>query len=160
MSYANYGERFWVLNMGRNPTPTAVLDARGSFIAHPENKRDAEPKPRHLLSRTPPKDLKEGEKVIWKELMKILPPGVAYNSDLWAIRHLVIIETKSRGPDGITDSEHTKLLAYLDRFGLNAAARTKIQVEAPAKSKLDKFINRKAKPAPAPPPVEPETTIQ
>lgn len=138
--------------MGRNHTPTAILDAKGSFIHNPQLKRPNEPKGRKL-SETPPKDFTPEQKAIWKELMSMLAPGVAFNSDRWALRHLVILEAKSREPGPFKDSEHTKLLNYLDRFGLNPAARCKIAVEQPKESKLAKFLN--AKPTSPRPPAQP-----
>jgi hypothetical protein len=128
--------------MGRPPTPTAILDTKGTFLKHPEFKRPNEPKGR-AISKTPPKDFTPDQKALWKELMKMLAPGVAFESDRWALRHLVILEAKSRDPNIIfKDCDHTKLLNYLDRFGLNASARAKVSAEPPKESKLSKFLNQ------------------
>jgi hypothetical protein len=126
--------------MGRVNTPTAILDARGSFLHHPELKRSAEPSPRGPLHTTAPKDFTKEQKAVWKELMRMLPPGVAFNSDYWALRHLVILEAKSRSGEKFMASEHTQLVGLLDRFGLNPSARCRIQVEAPKESRLAKFL--------------------
>lgn len=83
--------------------------------------------------------------------MRMLPPGVAFNSDMWALRHLVILEAKSRSGEKFMASEHTQLIGLLDRFGLNPSARCRIQVEAPKESRLAQFL--KYKPASPPRPI-------
>jgi hypothetical protein len=133
--------------MSHNPTPSAILDAKGSFIKNPHLKRPKEAKPKTPLRTTAPKDFNKEQKVLWRELMKMLIPGVAFDSDKWAIRHLVLLEAKSRLCEKtgarFTADEHTKLLAYLDRFGLNPSARTRIQVEAAEEDELEGFLSGK-----------------
>jgi hypothetical protein len=135
--------------MGRNNTPTAILDARGSFIHNPQLRRKAEPSPRGPLCTAAPKDFTKEQKAVWRELMKMLPPGVAFNSDYWALRHLVLLEAKSRSGEKFMASEHTQLVGLLDRFGLNPSARCRVQVEAPKESRLAQFL--KYTPASPPP---------
>jgi hypothetical protein len=128
--------------MGRNNTPTAILDARGTFLKHPEYERLNEPQG-SALSKTPPKDFTIEQKKLWKELMRMLAPGVAQSSDLWALRHLVMLEAKSRDPNiNFKDCEHRLLLSYLDIFGLSPAARSKVSVPAAPKSKLATFLSQ------------------
>ena len=135
--------------MGINPTPSAILDAKGSFIKNPQLKRPAEPKPTAPLKTTAPKDFTKEQKVVWKELVKMLPPGVAFDSDTWALQHLAILEAKWRvcvkENKKFTADEHTKWLALLDRFGLNPSARTKIHVAAEEKDELEGFLSGSAK---------------
>jgi phage terminase small subunit len=126
--------------MGHNPTPSAILDTKGTFIKHPEYRRPAEPSPREPLATAAPKDFSKEQKKLWKELMRMLPPGVAFNSDAWAIRHLVVLEAKSRSDEKMMAAEMSQLISLLDRFGLNPAARARIAVEAPKESALTKFL--------------------
>lgn len=133
--------------MGINPSPSAIQDAKGYFEKHPERKRPKEPKPTNPLSTTAPKDFNKEQKALWKELMGMLIPGVAFSSDKWAVRHLVLLEAKSRVCERegrkFTADEATKLLAYLDRFGLNPSARTRIHVEAAETDELEGFLSNK-----------------
>ena len=138
--------------MGDNPTPSAILDARGAFLKHPERKRPAEPSPREPLVETAPKDFSKEQKKLWKELMRMIPPGVAFDSDTWALRRLVILEAKSRSTEKVIASEYSQWLQLLDRFGLNPSARSRISVEARPKTALSKFM---APPTPRPAPVMP-----
>src|SRR5262249_30913683 len=82
--------------MGHNPSPSAIQEVKGYFQKNPDRKRPKEPKPKKPLVKTPPKEFTDQEKAVWRELMKMLPPGVAFDSDKWALRHLVILEAKSR----------------------------------------------------------------
>ena len=81
--------------MGRNLTPTAILDAKGTFIANPQRSREAEPSGNRPLG-SPPKYLAAEEKKIWKELAKELLPGVAFQSDRTAFELLVRLTYKMR----------------------------------------------------------------
>lgn len=131
--------------MGHNPSPSGVQDSKGYYLKHPERKRPAEPKPKVPLSTTTPKDFTPEQKIVWKELMKMLPPGVAFDADKWGLRHLAILEAKYRDcvakDKKFTADEHTKWLALLDRFGLNPSARTKIQVDASEEDELEDFLS-------------------
>ena len=126
--------------------PTAVLDARGSFMRHPERKRTDEPKPKSKLTRRAPAHLTDDQKPLWKELMAMLPPGVAFNSDKWALVDLVVLEDQSR-KGTISETAATRKLAYLGRFGLTPSDRAKVSVEPEPQSKLQAFLTAK-KPAP------------
>ena len=130
--------------MGHNPSPSAIQDCKGYFEKHPERKRPNEPKPKVPLSTTAPKDFTPEQKVAWKELMKMLLPGVAFDSDKWALRHLAILEAKYRfcvlNDKKYTADDHTKWLALLDRFGLNPSARTKVHGDAPPTDELEDFL--------------------
>ena len=69
----------------------------------------------------------------------MVAPGVALQSDRWAVIHLVTLEAKSRA--GLTrDPEENRILAYLDRFGLNPSSRSKVSIPAPKESALQKFL--------------------
>ena len=63
--------------MGRNRTPTAIMDARGSFIANPRYARPDEPQGDRPLGG-PPKWLSKEEKAVWKDLANQMLPGVVF----------------------------------------------------------------------------------
>jgi hypothetical protein len=128
--------------MGRLHQPTAILETKGSFIAHPEYKRPKEPKPKSKLVKKAPAVLTDDQKVLWKELMGMLPPGVAFNSDKWALIDLVKLEDQSR-KGTISEAGATRKLGFFGRFGLTPADRCKIQVEAEPQDKLAAFLTKK-----------------
>src|ERR1700687_5950467 len=74
------------ISMGLNRTPTAILEARGSFINHKNRKaaRAGEPVVTKRLG-SPPKTCTDEQKKIWREFAKIVPPGVATHADRWAV---------------------------------------------------------------------------
>jgi hypothetical protein len=79
-------------------------------------------------------------------------PGVCFESDRTAFELLVRLVFKMR-TDTINRSEVSSLIALTGRFAMNPADRSKVSVEKPKESKLDKFLRRPATPAlPAPQP--------
>jgi hypothetical protein len=132
--------------MGRLHTPTAVLEARGSYLNHPERARPNEPRPTRPLG-SPPKDFSENQARLWQEFKGMVVPGVAYYSDRWALVELVRLKEKS-DLGTITEAAANRLLNMMGRFGLTPADRAKIQVEAGPENKLAKFLMKpKANPA-------------
>jgi len=83
--------------MGLNRTPTAILEARGSFIGHKNRKeaRAGEPVVTKKLG-VPPKTFSDEQKNLWREFAKMLPPGVATYADRWAAEIVVCAMAKFR----------------------------------------------------------------
>lgn len=127
--------------------PTAVLDAEGSFIRHPERARDSEPETSSSKPLgNPPSYLSVNQKRIWRELRKQMLPGVCFYSDRTAFELLVRLVCKMRD-DTINRSEVSSLIALTSRFAMNPADRSKVAVEKPKESKLDKFLQRPSRSA-------------
>jgi phage terminase small subunit len=145
--------------MGRTHTPTAILDAKGSFLKHPDRKRPGEPKPSRPLG-PPPKYLSDGLKAIWKEVAKRLLPGVASEADRDAFEMMVRLTATMRdGGTKVGDvvvpmmaAERSTLISLWSRFAMTPADRSKVVVEKPKDSKLDAFMKRRKQ---SQPPVEP-----
>ena len=148
--------------MSRPRIPTAILDAKGSLLHHPELRDSGEPSGRQMSKSVPknfacvescPEECPHVEqRKLWKELMRMMAPGVALSSDRWAVIHLVTLEAKSRA--GLTsNSEEMRLLHYLDRLGLNPASRSKVSIPAPKESALQKFLKQQQTKTPPPRPV-------
>jgi hypothetical protein len=117
--------------MGLNRTPTAILEARGSFINH-KNRKDAragEPVVTKKLGG-PPKSFTDEHKKLWREFAKIVPPGVATYADRWAVEIVVCSMAKFRA-GGISGAETGQLTSLLSRFGLTPADRSRV-VATPA----------------------------
>jgi phage terminase small subunit len=125
--------------MGDTRTPTAVLEARGSFVKNPKLRaaRELEPKPTGPLG-APPKHLSPPEKKTWKELSKILPEGVAMNTDGWVVEMAVRLMTRERGqlPPPLLCSERGQLIACLMQLGMTPVSRSKVAV-VPTKSEAE-----------------------
>jgi hypothetical protein len=119
-----------------------MLDAKGAYLVHPERKPKGEPKPKGKLSHTAPKHLTDDQKLLWRELLAMIPPGVAFNSDKWALEELVVLKDESRKKT-ISDAAATRLKSYLVEFGLTPVARTRVTVAAEPESKLQAFLTKK-----------------
>lgn len=126
--------------MGRNFTPTAILDARGAFLqgANPARKRPNEPRTDKPLG-SPPSWMSKEEKKVWKELAKQALPGVLMQSDRLQFSLLVRIATKLYGNLEMRSSEMSLLVSLGSKFAMNPADRSRVSVEAPKESALTKF---------------------
>lgn len=122
-------------------TPTAVLDARGAFINHPERKRESEPQDDRPLGG-PPKYLTKSQKKVWKELATQLMPGVGKFSDRTPFEMLVRLTDRLRQGLMTKSADMLALIQICGRFGMTPVDRSKIAVEAAPKSKLEQFLNR------------------
>jgi hypothetical protein len=112
--------------MGLNRTPTAILEARGSFINHKNRKeaRAGEPVVTKRLG-SPPKTFTDEQKKIWHEFAKVVPEGVATYADRWAVEIVVCAMAKFRAGT-ITGAERAQLTSFLSRFGLTPADRSRV----------------------------------
>jgi phage terminase small subunit len=131
--------------MGRNRTPTAILDAKGAFIANPQRKRTQEPKTQGAsgLGR-PPKYLSEPQREIWKELAKSMLPGVALESDRDAFEMMVRLTDMMRNRfDEMRAADRVQLASLWSKFAKNPADRSKVAAEPTKESKLDAFLKKK-----------------
>jgi hypothetical protein len=128
--------------MGRNRTPTAVLDARGGFINRPSRERTDEPTSDQPLG-DPPAYLSPEQQEIWKEIASQALPGVVLQSDRTAFELLVRLTAKMRA--GLMDksSEMTALISICSRFAMTPADRSKVAVEKPKESPLSAFLSRR-----------------
>jgi phage terminase small subunit len=114
--------------MGRNLTPTAILDAKGTFIADPYRARPAEPKGQRPLGG-PPKWLTKEEKQVWKQLAKEILPGVAFESDRTMFAELVVLTTVFQDPakrPSMKAAERALRLSVASRFALTPADRSRV----------------------------------
>lgn len=131
--------------MGRTHTPTAILDARGGFIKHPERRRPNEPQSIRPLG-PPPKYLCAPQKKIWKEVAKRLAPGVATEADRDAFEMMVRLtcDIRNDSPDHpFTGVQRGNLIQLWSRFAMTPADRSKVAVEKPKESALDNFMRRR-----------------
>jgi hypothetical protein len=124
--------------MGRPCTPTAVLDARGSFLKNPGRKRLNEPTTDRPLG-DPPTHISHEQSAVWLDLADELLPGVGKRSDRTAFELLVRLVAKMR--DGTQRmSEMTAMVSLLGQFAMTPSSRSKVAVEKPAESSLSAFL--------------------
>jgi phage terminase small subunit len=137
--------------MSRLPTPTAILDAKGSYIHNPQLRRPDEPKIGKSIG-PPPKWLAENEKVVWRDLVKQCAPGVLTYSDRNAFEMLVVLTASFRERSLEKTSDMTIMINLCAHFGMTPSSRSKIVVPAAPKSKLDAFLSKPVAKRPSAPP--------
>jgi hypothetical protein len=121
-------------------TPTAILDARGAYLNHPERKRDGEPKSTRPIGG-PPKDFSDELKKVWREQQKRLLPGVATFAHRTMFTLLVKLVHKME-TDSLSFQGINILVSLSGRFGMTPADQARLTVETPKESKLSKFLNK------------------
>lgn len=83
---------------------------------------------------TAPRNLSADAKKVWKELAAVIPVGVAGEGDRTLLEIAANLLSQFRAdPAAMRSSRLSLLLQTLGRLGLDPQARTKIQVEVPAK---------------------------
>lgn len=129
--------------MSRNRTPTNILELRGAFKKDPQRARKEEPKPEGQFKKTPPRHLNPEQKKTWKELTRLVAPGVLTSSDPLTVELAVVCLVKframSNGGEKWDNAVLTRLSTELDKLGLSPAGRAKLTVP-------QKKINKYAKP--------------
>jgi phage terminase small subunit len=124
--------------MGRIPVPTEILDARGSFLKHPERRRPNEPQEARPLGNAP-MCLTPEQKKLWREIARNLPPGVGKISDRYAFEILVRLLAKERA-DSINNNERGQLIKLLGSFGMTPADRSKVSIDSTALDELQQYL--------------------
>jgi hypothetical protein len=131
--------------MSRPFIPTAVAEVKGTFLAHPERKRPAEPKDARPLGAAP-KRLSPEHLEVWNELAEDALPGVLRRSDRTAFEQLVRLVLMMRTETLVMAADRTSMIALLGRFAMTPADRCKVAVEEAPSNSLSNFLNRQ-KPA-------------
>src|SRR5438477_6456915 len=123
--------------MPQNRASTDVLKSRGAFVKHPERARArmAEPKPNGELGASP-KHLNAGQKKTWRELVQIIPAGVAAASDRWAVELLVCLMERCRNGQAKA-GEIKQIESLLSKFGMTASDRSRVSAAKPALIDVD-----------------------
>ncbi len=122
--------------------PTAILDAKGSYLRHPDRKREAEPTTDAPLGN-PPERLSAEHKALWHELAAEVLPGVAKQSDRTAFELLVKMTKRMRDDELKNTAEMTQLISLLGRFALTPADRARVLVNSKPTSALGEFLKNR-----------------
>lgn len=110
--------------MSRPRTPTAILDARGSFVHDPQRRRE-DPATSGPLPLTPPKNLTATEQAAWVELVSNAPTRVLANADYAVVELTAKLIVRMRA-DTLNGSEMGHLIKCLSQLGCTPADRSKV----------------------------------
>jgi phage terminase small subunit len=116
--------------MSRPRTPSAILEAKGTFDRNPARRR-RDPETKGELGKAPG-HLDDERAEIWDELAQNLPEGVARNADRLAFEVLVELTYKFRF-QGVTGAELSNMTGLISKFGLDPASRAKVAVPVSTK---------------------------
>jgi phage terminase small subunit len=104
--------------------------------------RPLEPKSNRPIGN-PPRWLTREEHRVWKELVKQSLPGVLLESDRTLFALLVRLATKLQSGDVMRGTDMTTLITLGSKFAMNPADRSRVVVDKPKDSTLDKFLSRR-----------------
>jgi len=117
--------------MARPRTPTAVLEARGSFKTHPERRRSGEPVVETPLGN-PPAHMGELEVACWFEIAELAPKGVLTSADRVTVETLACLLAEFRTvKEDFPASKHARMFGYLGQLGMMPGERSKLSIEKP-----------------------------
>jgi P27 family predicted phage terminase small subunit len=135
---------------GPKPTPTAVLERRGSWLA---KTRPDEPQPAPVTDLAPPAGLKGRAKKLWKEMApRLIASGVLRDADVPAFtRYCQVYAAWEIAMAAVEDGGDRQAILNLSKlgdmlrkleanFGLTPADRTGIKVEQPATDDKARFF--------------------
>src|SRR5580765_7771854 len=100
--------------MGRNRTPSAILDAKGAYLVNPQRRRTKEPQGT-LGIGTAPRRLTDEEKAVWKELADDMPEGVLQRSDRNMFELLVVLTVRFRSREQMRAAEQALMVSLASR---------------------------------------------
>lgn len=108
--------------------PTNLLVLSGSVAHDPKRyaNRTTEPKPTGVLGPAP-KHFDAAHKLIWKEVIKSVPPGVLTNSDRIVVELTCRLTYKMRFGE-LTSSNAAQLVSCLSRLAMTPADRSRVNV--------------------------------
>lgn len=114
--------------MGRNRTPSNVLELRGAFDKNPQRRRE-EPKVEKELG-PPPEHFDGARRAAWVEIVGHAPEGILTRADRIAVEMLADLLARYRasmaGAEKFTSADRRDLMALLARFGMTAADRSRV----------------------------------
>ena len=120
---------------GRPRKPTKTLELTGAFKKNPDRAIDRaeEPEPVGSIGAAPAHLLVREQKC-WAEIVSIMPPGVAFDSDRIALEQFATLLAFCRKCKWqVTEKTLTRMEAMYARFGMTPADRTRIKVKTEEK---------------------------
>lgn len=121
--------------MGRPAKPNHLKLINGSAKHNPDRHRDDHliPEPKKLDVGNPPRYFNKELKKVWREVKKIIPDGVAGDSDRISFEMLCLVIYRIRTSDDFVASHFQQYIALSSRFGLTPSDRQKVKIPEPKK---------------------------
>ncbi len=124
--------------MSRPRTPTAILEAKGSFKTHANRRRGGEPVQKEPIGNAP-KDLTDVETVEWKQLVKDCCPGVLTAADRNTVKMVARLQCEyDRDLSDMQTSKLALLNKLYGQLGMTPSDRARLSI-APAKKEVNRF---------------------
>ena len=107
---------------------------RGAFKEHPERARHSEPEPTAPFPADPPEYLQLTEKQaeVWREVVKIAPPGVLFESDIHSVEVFCALMAEFRlNRVEFPAAKYGQLRSCRAELGFGPSNRASLSIEKP-----------------------------
>ncbi len=112
--------------MARNRTPSQILQIRGAYKKNPQRQRSTEPEAA-TFKKTAPVHLSSEQKKAWRELVKLIAPGVLQQSDRLILEQTAVLVAEWRNDTaGFKTSRYAVLQSCFSRLGMTPADRSRV----------------------------------
>ena len=118
--------------MARPRQPTALHEAKGTYRAHPERRRPAEPQSAGPLGAAPER-LDEAQRAAWDEIVATAHPGVLGRADRLAVELAARLLAELWRSAEVKPGLAARLEACLGRLGMTPADRSRVSAAEPEK---------------------------
>src|ERR1017187_3686782 len=106
--------------------PTRLLELSGAYRHNPQRRRPPEPQPTAPLGPAP-EHLSPEAAACWAELEAMIPPGVVFASDRWAMELSATSMADTRSGT-ISNARYAGLLRLMAALGLSPVDRSRLSV--------------------------------
>lgn len=113
--------------------PSRILSLEGRFRHNPARGRARANEPiKNARLGDPPIRLSEGRQAVWREILGLLVPGVALQSDAIAFEEMVCLVARTR-EQWLEPKDRAQLIRLFTLFGMTPADRSRVSVDRGAK---------------------------
>lgn len=123
--------------MARPKTPSKVMELRGSYKNHPENRNKHEPKPEGPLG-PPDAGLTPSQRNAWNTIANAAPLGVLTSADCFVIHTAAVLWAEFLDdPQAMPTNRMGLMLRLLGSFGLSPSDRAGMRVTTTESNAFD-----------------------
>lgn len=115
--------------MPKPRTPSAVLEARGTFAKNPSRQRDDFES--GSFDRDPPAYFKPHQREVWDEIVGVLPPSVLQATDRMAVELAarLIAQFRTQDDSEVTSAQVAQIRTALAVLGMTPADRSRVSAK-------------------------------
>lgn len=128
--------------MARTPEPLEIAKLKGAVRHDPQRYREV-PDGAPGVAGAPPAHLSPSAKLVWYELLEIIPRGIATPSERLILETLSDLVVEYRAdPPAFSSAKHTVMGQRMSELGMGGASRRKLAAPSkPKENAFSQFVN-------------------